>query len=115
MNLVQALSFDLDETLLDGNRFHASIVRTCQKIAARQRGLDMQGKMGYADDAWVCWFGGLGTTGLKTLRGGWKSSVPTATRWGNQPTSIVSIRMDVQLCAVQRCRVQLQACRERSR
>jgi hypothetical protein len=115
MNLVQALSCDLDETLLDRSRFHASIVRTCQKIAARQRRLDMQVKMGYPNDAWVCRFGGLGTTGLKTLRWGWKSSVPTAARWGNQPTSIVSIRMHVQLCAVQRCRVQLQACREHSR
>jgi hypothetical protein len=33
------------------------------------RALDMQGKMGYAENSWVCRFGGLGTTGLKTLRG----------------------------------------------
>ncbi|MEE9253797.1 MAG: hypothetical protein V3U43_02590, partial [Pseudomonadales bacterium] len=37
---VQALFFDLDETLLDGSRFQESIVRTCGKIAASQPGLD---------------------------------------------------------------------------
>ncbi|MCZ7570369.1 MAG: HAD family hydrolase [Ardenticatenaceae bacterium] len=40
MKPVQALFFDLDETLLDGSCFQESIVRTCGKIAASQPGLD---------------------------------------------------------------------------
>ena len=40
MKPVQALCFDLDETLLDGSRLQESIVCTCGKIAASQPGLD---------------------------------------------------------------------------
>jgi HAD superfamily hydrolase (TIGR01549 family) len=40
MKPVRALLFDLDDTLLDGSRFQASIVRTCEMIAANQPGLD---------------------------------------------------------------------------
>ena len=49
--------------------------RCTARRGAGMRGLDMQGKMGCAEDSWVCRFGGLGTTGLKTLRGGRKSLV----------------------------------------
>jgi len=37
---VQALFFDLDETLLDGSGLQDSILRTCGKIATSQPGLD---------------------------------------------------------------------------
>jgi HAD superfamily hydrolase (TIGR01549 family) len=40
MKPVRALSFDLDETLLDGSVLQESIVRTCEMIAANQPGLD---------------------------------------------------------------------------
>lgn len=40
MKPVQALSFDLDETLLDGSRLRESIVRACDMIAASQQGLE---------------------------------------------------------------------------
>src|SRR5438876_2981524 len=40
MKAVQALFFDLDDTLLDGSGLQASIVQTCGKVAANQPGLD---------------------------------------------------------------------------
>ncbi len=40
MKPVRALFFDLDATLLDGSGLPESIVRTCEKIAASQLGLD---------------------------------------------------------------------------
>jgi FMN phosphatase YigB (HAD superfamily) len=39
MRPVQALLFDLDETLLDGSGLQDSIVRTCEMIAASEPGL----------------------------------------------------------------------------
>jgi len=40
MKPVQALCFDLDETLLDGSRLQESIVRACDMIAASEPGLE---------------------------------------------------------------------------
>ena len=40
MNPVRALSFDLDETLLDGSSLQESIVRACETIAASQPELE---------------------------------------------------------------------------
>ena len=40
MNSVQALFFDLNDTLLDGSGSREAIIRTCREIAAAQPGLD---------------------------------------------------------------------------
>jgi HAD superfamily hydrolase (TIGR01549 family) len=40
MRPVRALSFDLDETLLDGNSLQESIVRACEMLAESQRGME---------------------------------------------------------------------------
>jgi putative hydrolase of the HAD superfamily len=40
MKPVRALSFDLDETLLDGSALQESIVRACEMIAASQPGME---------------------------------------------------------------------------
>src|SRR3990170_8092397 len=40
MNSVEALFFDLNETLLDGSGSREAIIRTCREIATAQPGLD---------------------------------------------------------------------------
>jgi HAD superfamily hydrolase (TIGR01549 family) len=49
---VQALSFDLDGTLLDGSRHQEAILRTCRTIASAQPGLDAHQLLAANAEVW---------------------------------------------------------------
>ena len=52
MTLVQALFFDLDETLLDGSGRQEAILCTCRKIASTQPSLDAARLLKANGDVW---------------------------------------------------------------
>ncbi len=52
MKPVQALFFDLDETLLDGSGNQEAILRTCRKIASAQPGLDAARLLEANNEVW---------------------------------------------------------------
>jgi putative hydrolase of the HAD superfamily len=56
MNRFQALSFDLDETLLDGSGLQASIARCCQMIAAREPGLEASRLIATNGEIWTSYW-----------------------------------------------------------
>ena len=52
MTTIQAIFFDLDNTLLDGSRFHEAIHRTCNQIATVQPGLSAERLLEANSEIW---------------------------------------------------------------